>query len=326
MFAPLIAIYQHPHLPTRVVEDMLKFYESIYPRQYPWGRPISIDEIKEWLRELDVYSDFSLALCYRGTKLVGLAWLQPSKVRLEIDDEDPHWDLCVDKLLARAWWFSREFGYSGKVLISVGLEYKPLKVYVEHLVNGFAQISSICMGLNDSSKLCSEREHPLGYRVIEAKSIDEASKVLRLGRRELIEAIARVYNRAFSTYEWFTASSSVEDYEEWIIATHPLIIVAYDDHKGVLGYLLYMSYVASDGVETIYLHEVAVDPSVQRRGIGTTLVKRLACIAKGKRIVLDALAEVEGFYSKMGFEVYAKRARVIANLGNLPSEIESITA
>ncbi len=324
MCAALVAIHQHPHLPAGAMRDMLEFYESLMPRLYPWSRPVSAEEVREWFRELDVYEDFSLAMCYCGSRLVGLAWLQPSKVGLEVDNEAPYWDLCVDKLLARARWFSRRFGHSGRIFVSVGDAYRALRFYVESLVGGVTRGSSACMGVEDPARLCAEHRYFKSYSIVEARSVEEASRKLGVERRRLVESIVSIYNKAFSVYEWFTAGSSVEDYERWIEVAKPSIILAVDESKRVLGYLLYVSYVASDGVETVHLHEIAVDPSAQGRGIGTSLVRALACIARGKRIVLYALAEVEGFYSRLGFEVYARYARIVTSLSNVPSAIESI--
>jgi predicted GNAT family acetyltransferase len=58
----------------------------------------------------------------------------------------------------------------------------------------------------------------------------------------------------------------------------------------------------ADGLDCAYIADVAVHPDHQRRGIGRSIIERLAAPAAGhKKIILYANPGAEGFYSRLGF-------------------------
>ena len=58
----------------------------------------------------------------------------------------------------------------------------------------------------------------------------------------------------------------------------------------------------ADGLDCAYIADVAVHPAHQRRGIGRSIIERLAAPAAGhKKIILYANPGAEAFYAKLGF-------------------------
>lgn len=81
-----------------------------------------------------------------------------------------------------------------------------------------------------------------------------------------------------------------------------LTIAAYDKGEvvGVVSGRLFLSLHSV----TFYINSLAVDPALQRKGLGSKLIQRLQEIlanAGVKRIVLFSLPESSKFYEKIGF-------------------------
>ena len=84
-----------------------------------------------------------------------------------------------------------------------------------------------------------------------------------------------------------------------------LVLAAYEDGKlsGILR-------AVGDGCTVVFLQDLLVDPSLQRRGIGTALVKKLLDRYPDVRqiqLMTDAVPETEAFYRSLGFVPLAER-------------------
>ncbi len=84
-----------------------------------------------------------------------------------------------------------------------------------------------------------------------------------------------------------------------------LVLAAYEDGKlaGILR-------AVGDGCTVVFLQDLRVDPSLQRRGIGTALVKKLLDRYPDVRqiqLMTDAVPETEAFYRSLGFVPLAER-------------------
>lgn len=120
-----------------------------------------------------------------------------------------------------------------------------------------------------------------------------------------LDDLRRLLDAAFSTAdipldEWFTE----DDWQHALGGTH---VLAYDDgrlvgHGSVVDRRL---YAGDQPLDTGYVEAVGVEPSVQRTGIGSDVMREIADIIRA-RYELGALGTGSpGFYTRLGWQVWA---------------------
>lgn len=68
------------------------------------------------------------------------------------------------------------------------------------------------------------------------------------------------------------------------------------------GHLVGVARVLSDGVMYSYVCDLAVEPDVQRLGVGKALISEILTRCKGTEVILRDSDISSGFYAKIGFE------------------------
>ncbi|RLG81044.1 MAG: hypothetical protein DRO40_10275 [Thermoprotei archaeon] len=144
---------------------------------------------------------------------------------------------------------------------------------------------------------------------------------LREGGLSDVEAIVRVYNEAFSRYDWFIPWR-LEDAIKWYTMRKPYIIVVEHHSEGIVGYIDAEIRRGIDGSVNAYIATLAVKPKHQGKGLGKALISTIASKLWNKdveRIFLDSVGGLEKFYGKLGFRVWRRHVSLLVPLSELPS-------
>ncbi len=153
-----------------------------------------------------------------------------------------------------------------------------------------------------------EARVPEGYRVEIHDKVPE----------DLVPGVVEVYNRAFASYldysEW-----SVESARRYYSEFDPgeLVLVAAYHGGRLVGFAEAQLYESMCGVETAHLALLAVDPSHQRRGLGTALSSialNLLAERGASQGFLVAEASVERVYWRLGFKPVMTVPRLRASI------------
>ncbi len=293
-----------------VDELILELVASLRRAYAPWYWEPSLEEVSGWFRWGSGYS-FVLALAEETKRVVAYSWAVVTKrggymtLTLRPDLRDP-W--LVEALLSHGFWWLRSRGVSGAVEVYAGREHGWERVMLQHLLGGVPVHRTTLM-------------------------IAERREVKKVGRREgvvvreyeewMLEQLVRVFNNAFSRYDWFNPLS-LEEFRSWIESVRPRILVAMEDGR-VIGFTAYRRYRAIDGVETVYIEDLAVDPSAQGRGVGSTLLAEVfEREADAEKMVLDAVAGLEPYYARFGFRVHHRYVAIRAALDSLPRRVVAV--
>ncbi len=279
-----------------------------------WWR-VSSDEVRAWFVSEDPEKARSFAILFEGSKLVGLAWSFRGREGCYASiDVDASRGMEVASLYAKnllAWARARaeELGCRSVLSVNAGLEFGYRYLVISRALGDAPRViewsGTLMKFVNPASVLRVVVE---GFRVREGSLADS-------------EAIARVFNRAFSRYPWFTPWGR-SDVERHLKLESTRTFVIEDSRGNVVGFSMIVLRTSIKGKRVGYLDVIAVDPSYQGRGLGKFLVQR--SVEELKRvgvdeIVLDSVRGVEGLYQKLGFTYVRRYLRFVVPLRAIPA-------
>jgi aminoglycoside 2'-N-acetyltransferase I len=111
--------------------------------------------------------------------------------------------------------------------------------------------------------------------------------------------------------------------------TDSMHVLAYDD-DALVGHACWAErWLEPEGTplaRTAYVDAVATEPAQERRGIGSAVMQRLAEEAAGYDLLALATDDAQGFYERLGWELWLgpKAARTLEGVLETPDEIVMI--
>ncbi len=279
----------------------------------PWShRKVGVEEIRRLWFKSTWYNPSELGLLFYSKKLVGYCWA------MKRDGGVPWIGFCVDPqlpdtikynavetCLSWARWSFDNKGIRGKVFIGAGYEHGYQHRLLRRTLTSFLEKHAATLMVLEKAE---RKQPPPGYRI-------------RRGGIEDVEGIVKVYNEAFSKYEWFV-EWRLEDAKKWYRTRKLTILVAETGNGEIVGYVDAEIRQGLDGSLNAYLHTLAVKPEHQRRGLGGALLSMMAHELWGnkrvERIYLDSVAGLETFYGRLGFKIWRRATTIITPIPCLP--------
>ena len=297
-------------------KDIAELYNECRSVSVVWAmRSKSLSDIDDMFSS-SWFNPEELGLVFLDDKLIGLAFSRYSEVTLT-----GYLGMCVRPYLSTylikdviktilSWCRYNLEVRGGRGIVEVGgwdkngFFYRLIKDVISPIpyMEDYRATLMVFKGFSFTPKV------PKGYRIREGSIND-------------LPHIVRVYNEAFSVYDW-VRPWSLNDALRFYRKFSPLLYVAEDMNTGELvGYVDAFTFKALDGKETGVIATLAVKPKHQRKGLGKALmakiINRLSKIGI-KRLYLDGVKGLERLYDKLGFREYTRWTIFKVALSHIP--------
>ncbi len=274
-------------------------------------RPLSVDDIRSLWFESTWYNprDFALLVIDGRVRGYGWAWSSRGVGRVFI---------CVDPMLTSSLYHAvveELLSWARLRLEEEKISVVRLRALFEHGVLHRFLKSIISNYVEDYPATVMVLEKPPRLVIPRGYSIRE-------GGLDDIDGIVRVYNEAFSRYEWFI-EWSMEDARKWYSRRKVIVFVAEHKGEGIVGYVDGEVMKSIDGSVNAVIATLAVKPKHQGKGLGKALLSLIASKLWSmgvNRIFLESVEGLEPFYGKLGFRVWRRYVSLVTYIGNLPSK------
>ncbi len=213
---------------TRLDHDIVELMNKCHMLDEPWShRNVRVEEIRRLWFDSTWYDPSELGLLFYSNKLIGYCWA------MQRDGGVPWVGFCIDPqlpdtikyntvemCLSWARWNFDNKGIRGKAFIGAGYEYGYQHRLLRKTLTSFIEKHSATVMILEKVE---PRQPPSGYRI-------------RRGGIEDIEGIVKVYNEAFSKYEWFV-EWRLEDARKWYETRKLIVLVAETGGGEIVGYV-----------------------------------------------------------------------------------------
>ncbi len=297
-------------------EDIVRLANTCSSFDEAWAhRPLTVDDIRSLWFESTWYNprDFALSVVDGRVRGYGWAWISKDVGRAFI---------CIDPALTS----SLQYTVLEDLLSWARLRLEEEKVSVVRLRALFEH--GLVHRLLKSIIGNYVEDYPATLMVLEKpprQTIPREYRVREGGLSDL-EGIVRVYNEAFSRYEWFI-EWNIEDARKWYSRRKVIVFVAEHVDEGIVGYVDGEVMKSIDGSVNAVIATLAVKPKHQGKGLGKALLSLIAnkLWSMGvDRIFLESVEGLEPFYGKLGFRVWRRYVSLITHVGSLPQKVITV--